>query len=185
MNVISTKLAGLKLIQPKIFGDARGFFFEGFAANRYAEMVGITEPLVQMNFSRSRYGVLRGLHYQLAKPQGKLVMVTRGKVFDVAVDIRVGSETFGQWQGFELSDENHHQLYIPKGFAHGFVVLSEEVDFAYACTDYYDPSSEKGILWNDPALAIPWNVEDPILSAKDQVYPVLADVAETDLPRMS
>ena len=182
MQVLSTKLDGLKLITPKIFNDPRGFFFESFSANRYAELIGLKDPLVQMNCSRSSYGVLRGLHYQLAKPQAKLVMVTRGKVLDVVVDIRLGSKTFGEWLAFELSDENNHQLYIPKGFAHGFAVLSKEVDFFYACTDYYDPASERGILWNDPALGIDWQIKDPILSQKDQVYPVLQALSESDLP---
>ena len=184
MNIIPTKLAGLTLIQPKIFNDPRGFFFESFQANRYAEQVGISEPLVQMNCSRSQYGVLRGLHYQLAQPQAKLVTVTRGKVLDVAVDIRRGSATFGQWLAFELSDENHYQLFVPKGFAHGFAVLSAEVDFFYACNDYYDPSSEKGIYWNDPALGINWGLSAPILSDKDKLYPLLADVPEMDLPKL-
>lgn len=182
MQVLSTKLSGLKLITPKIFTDSRGFFFESFSAHRYAELVGITEPLVQMNCSRSCYGVLRGLHYQLAKPQAKLVMVTRGKVLDVAVDIRPRSATFGEWLAFELSEENHQQLYIPQGFAHGFVVLSKEVDFFYACSDYYDPTSERGILWNDPALGIDWQIEHPILSPKDTAYPLLEQLTASDLP---
>jgi dTDP-4-dehydrorhamnose 3,5-epimerase len=182
MNILSTKLDGLKLITPKVFNDSRGFFFESFSMQRYADLIGLDAPLVQMNCSRSSYGVLRGLHYQLAKPQAKLVMVTRGKVLDVAVDIRPNSATFGESLAFELSDENHHQLYIPKGFAHGFAVLSEEVDFFYACTDYYDPTSERGILWNDPALGIDWQIDHPILSAKDEVYPKLAQVALSDLP---
>ena len=182
MQVLSTKLEGLKLITPKTFNDPRGFFFESFSADRYAKLVGLTEPLVQMNCSRSCYGVLRGLHYQLAKPQGKLVMVTRGKVRDIVVDIRLGSPTYGHWLAFELSDENNHQLYVPKGFAHGFVALSEEVDFFYACTDYYDPSGERGILWNDPTLAIDWQIANPILSDKDQLYPRFAQLTPSDLP---
>jgi len=182
MQVISTKLDGLKLIIPKMFGDSRGFFFESFSADRYANLVGLTDPLVQMNCSRSCYGVLRGLHYQLAKPQAKLVMVTRGKVRDIVVDIRLGSPTYGQWLAFELSDENNHQLYIPKGFAHGFVALSETVDFFYACTDYYDPNGERGILWRDPKLAIDWQINNPILSAKDQLYPTFDQLSKSDHP---
>lgn len=182
MQILSTQLDGLKLIVPKIFNDPRGFFFESFSAERYAKLVGLTEPLVQMNCSRSGYGVLRGLHYQLSKPQGKLVMVTRGKVRDIVVDIRLSSPTYGRWLAFELSDENKHQLYVPKGFAHGFVVLSEEVDFFYACTDYYDPSSERGIIWNDPTLAIDWQIANPILSEKDQLYPQFAQLTASDLP---
>ncbi|MCD6046582.1 MAG: dTDP-4-dehydrorhamnose 3,5-epimerase [Gammaproteobacteria bacterium] len=180
MQVFDTKLAGLKLIKPKAFGDARGFFFEGFQEERY-QALGMTDPIVQLNFSRSTKNVLRGLHYQLAKPQDKLVTVTRGKVWDVAVDIRTDSPTFGQWDAYELSDENHWQLYIPKGFAHGFIVLSDEADFCYACTDYYDPASEKGVLWSDPALNISWQIQDPILSAKDKVYPCLKDIPKDEL----
>ena len=184
MNVIDTPLAGLKLITPKKFGDARGFFFEAYQSERYAAEVGMTKPLTQLNFSRSQYGVLRGLHYQLEKPQAKLITVLRGKVFDVALDVRRASPTFGQWQGFELSEENGHQLYIPEGFAHGFSVLSEEVDFCYACTDYYDPPSERGIFWADPALAIPWGLTAPILSPKDEKYLPLNQVSIADLPAL-
>lgn len=185
MNVIDTKLPGLKLITPKKFGDSRGFFFEAYQSERYANEVGMAKSLVQLNFSRSEYGVLRGLHYQLTKPQGKLITILRGKVFDVALDIRVGSPTFGQWMGFELSEENGHQLYIPEGFAHGFSVLSEEVDFCYACTDFYDPPSERGIFWADPALSIPWKIEHPILSPKDENYLPLNQMLEADLPVFS
>lgn len=180
MKVIESKLAGLKLIQPKTWGDSRGFFFEGFQTHRYGEL-GLDKPIVQLNFSRSTKGVLRGLHYQLAKPQDKLVTVTRGCVLDVAVDIRVNSPTFGQWDSYELNDENHYQFYIPQGFAHGFLVLSDEADFCYACTDYYDPTSEKGLIWSDPDLNIPWGIDDPILSGKDQLYACLKDIRKEDL----
>lgn len=181
MKITETKLAGLKYIEPEIFTDSRGCFFEGFQAERYAKQVGMEQALAQLNFSRSQQGVLRGLHYQLAKPQAKLVTVLRGKVLDVAVDIRLNSPSFGQWCAFELSDENHAQLYIPQGFAHGFVALSAEVDFCYACTDYYDPSSERGIIWNDPDLNIPWGISEPIVSPKDQIYPRLNEIAKQDL----
>ncbi len=181
MEVLDTKLSGVKLIKPKVFGDARGFFFEGFQSKRYQTTLGLEEPIVQINFSRSQYGVIRGLHYQLHKPQTKLVTVLRGRVFDVAVDIRRSSPTFGQWVGIELNEENHYQMYIPKGFAHGFSVLSEEADFCYACTDYYDPLDEKGILWSDEALGISWGVEAPVLSSKDRIYSLLKNLSPKDL----
>lgn len=181
MQIIETALAGVFLIQPKIFGDSRGFFFESYQAERY-QALGITEPLVQANISRSSRGVLRGLHYQLTQPQDKLVTVLKGRVFDVAVDIRPGSATFGQWVGFELNDENHHQLFVPKGFAHGFEVLSDEADFLYQCSDYYHPASEQGIAWNDPDLAINWQTTTPLLSTKDKEHPRLKDVASVYLP---
>lgn len=168
MNVIPTKLAGLLLIEPKSFGDSRGFFFESFQRDRYRD-AGIMADFVQDNVSRSCKGTLRGLHYQLTQPQGKLVYVTRGEVFDVAVDMRRSSSTFGQWFGAFLNDENHHQLYVPPGFAHGFCVTSESADFSYKCTDYYQPSDERTLIWNDPAVGIDWpKLDSPILSAKDQ-----------------
>ena len=167
MRVIETKLKDCVYIEPKVFGDERGFFLETFQAERYAEMAGINLPFVQDNHSRSLKGVLRGLHFQKTKPQGKLVRVVRGEVYDVAVDMRLGSPTFGQWESVILSDENKIQFWVPPGFAHGFVVLSEIADFEYKCTDYYDPSDEGSILWNDPNLKIPWPVESPILSEKD------------------
>ena len=167
MKIIETPIPGVKVIEPKCFGDSRGFFLETFSAQRYAD-AGITETFVQDNHSRSQQGVLRGLHYQLNYPQGKLVAVTRGEVFDVVVDIRVGSPTFGQWYGALLSDENHRQLYVPPKFAHGFVVLSEVVDFTYKCTEYYHPEDEKGLLWNDFAIGIDWQIETPLLSEKDK-----------------
>jgi dTDP-4-dehydrorhamnose 3,5-epimerase len=182
MKVTDTVLLGVKIIEPKIFADARGFFFESYNAKRYQE-VGIDLPLVQDNMSRSTKGVLRGLHYQLKYPQGKLVSVISGEVFDVVVDIRVGSSNFGKWFGTILDDKNHNQLYIPPGFAHGFCVLSDTVDFHYKCTDYYHPEDEQGVLWNDPAIGIEWPLDiKPILSGKDQVYKCLADIPKELLP---
>ena len=167
MTVIKTKLDGCVIIEPKVFGDERGFFLETFQADRYISEAGITLPFVQDNHSRSSKSVLRGLHFQKTKPQGKLVRVVRGQVYDVAVDIRKGSPTYGQWEGLILSEENKTQLWVPPGFAHGFVVLSDTADFEYKCTDYYDPSDEGSILWNDPDLDISWPVESPVLSNKD------------------
>lgn len=176
MNVIKTKLKDCRIIEPKVFGDERGFFLESFQANRYAELAAITLPFVQDNHSRSSKGVLRGLHFQKTKPQGKLVRVIRGEVYDVAVDIRSGSPTYGQWEAVILSEENKTQLWIPPGFAHGFVVLSETADFEYKCTDYYDPSDEGSILWNDPDLNIHWPIDNPKLSEKDAYAPLLTDL---------
>lgn len=179
MNIKTTPLSGLLLIEPRIFADERGYFFEGFQQTRYAE-AGIL-PFVQYNLSRSKRNVLRGLHYQSPKAQGKLVGVSRGKVWDVAVDIRLSSKTFGQWFAAELSDENHAQLYIPPGFAHGFCVLSEEADFYYKCTDFYAPEAEQGIAWNDTRLNIPWPIEQPLLSPKDQTYSSLHELPHDKL----
>jgi dTDP-4-dehydrorhamnose 3,5-epimerase len=176
MNVIKTKLDGCVIIEPKVFGDERGFFLETFQAERYISEAGITLPFVQDNHSRSSKSVLRGLHFQKTKPQGKLVRVVRGQVYDVAVDIRNGSPTYGQWEGLILSEENKTQLWVPPGFAHGFVVLSDTADFEYKCTDYYDPSDEGSILWNDSDLDIPWPVDNPILSNKDASADRLADL---------
>ncbi len=168
MKVIPTKLQDCLIIEPKVFGDERGFFLESFQAERYKQQAGIDLPFVQDNHSRSAHGVLRGLHFQKTKPQGKLVRVVRGEVFDVAVDIRPHSETFGKWEGVILSEQNHRQFWVPPGFAHGFLVLSEFADFEYKCTDYYDPSDEGSICWNDPQLAIEWPLNiQPLLSAKD------------------
>lgn len=172
MNVIETALAGVLIIEPKVFGDQRGFFLEGFQTERYRD-AGITLPFVQDNHSRSQYGVLRGLHFQRTRPQGKLVSVSRGSVYDVAVDINPESPTCGQFVGIELNDENHRQLWIPPGYAHGFCVLSETADFHYKCTDLYYPEDEGGLIWNDPEVNIPWPVETPKLSAKDQCNPTL------------
>jgi dTDP-4-dehydrorhamnose 3,5-epimerase len=181
MKVIQTALPGVVIIEPKVFGDHRGFFLETYAEERYRE-AGIPERFVQANHSRSRRGVLRGLHYQLIQPQGKLVSVSRGRVFDVAVDVRVGSPTFGQWASCILDDETHRQMYVPPGFAHGFAVLSEEADFLYQCTDYYHPQSEAGIAYNDPDLAIDWPDLEYTLSEKDLKNPWLKHQAAELLP---
>lgn len=179
MKITEGPLSGLLIIEPKMFMDDRGFFFESFQKQRYQEH-GIPS-FVQDNISRSKQGVLRGLHYQLPHPQGKLVYVTRGNIWDVAVDIRKSSPTFGQWYGTYLNDENHRQLYIPPGFAHGFCVLSAEADFHYKCTDYYFPGTEHGIAWNDKQLDIPWPVQHPVLSPKDEKHPCLNDVPHEQL----
>lgn len=165
----ATRLAipDVVLIEPKVFGDTRGFFFESFNQKAFNEATETHHEFVQDNHSRSVKGVLRGLHYQIQQPQGKLVRAVRGAVFDVAVDIRKSSPTFGQWVGAELSEDNHCQLWVPPGFAHGFVVLSDSADFLYKTTDYYAPQYERSILWNDSDLGIEWPVCDPILSAKD------------------
>jgi dTDP-4-dehydrorhamnose 3,5-epimerase len=171
MNVLQTKLKGCVIIEPKVFGDERGFFLETFQAERYRDLAGIDLPFVQDNHSRSTQGVLRGLHFQKNKPQGKLVRVVRGEVFDVAVDIRRDSPSFGQWEGVILSEENKRQFWVPPGFAHGFLVLSETADFEYKCTDYYDPTDEGSLIWNDPDLAISWPTPKPQLSTKDMNAP--------------
>ena len=176
MIVRKTKLQGCVIIEPKVFGDERGFFLETFQSSRYEEFAGINLPFVQDNHSRSSKGVLRGLHFQKVKPQGKLVRVVRGAVYDVAVDIRKNSSTFGQWEGVVLSEENKWQFWVPPGFAHGFVVISETADFEYKCTDYYDPADEGSILWNDPSLGISWPTDEPVLSAKDATAPSLVDL---------
>lgn len=176
MNVIKTKLKDCVIIEPKVFGDERGFFLETFQADRYANVAGITVPFVQDNHSRSSKSVLRGLHFQKTKPQGKLVRVVRGEVYDIAVDIRLDSATYGKWEAVILSEENKTQFWVPPGFAHGFVVLSETADFEYKCTDYYDPSDEGCLLWNDPALNIPWPIDNPKLSDKDLNAALLADL---------
>ena len=176
MNVIRTKLEDCVIIEPKVFVDERGFFLETFQSDRYADLAGISLPFVQDNHSRSSKGVLRGLHFQKTRPQGKLVRVVRGEVYDVAVDIRSGSQTYGQWEAVILSEENKTQFWVPPGFAHGFVVLSETADFEYKCTDYYDPSDEGSLLWNDPDLNIPWPIDNPKLSEKDANAPLLADL---------
>jgi len=175
MNVTETKLSGVLIIEPKVFGDSRGFFKETFQAERYRE-AGIEYTFVQDNYSRSQKGVLRGLHFQVTKPQGKLVSCPKGAVFDVAVDIDPESTTYGQYVGVELTEENHKQLWVPPGYAHGFYVLSETADFQYKCTDYYDPSDEGGVIWNDPDVAIEWPIDDPSLSSKDALLPTLAEL---------
>lgn len=171
MKVIDTNLRDVKIIEPTVFGDERGFFKETYSKQRYNEEVGIELPFVQDNHSHSRKGVLRGLHYQKRNPQGKLVSVTRGAVYDVAADINPSSPTYGQYVGVELSSGNHRQLWVPPGYAHGFLVLSDEVDFVYKCTDYYDPSDEGGVAWNCPLLNISWpDCGDIQLSEKDKGY---------------
>ncbi|TSC55956.1 MAG: dTDP-4-dehydrorhamnose 3,5-epimerase [Parcubacteria group bacterium Gr01-1014_18] len=173
MILTTLSLPGLVLITPAVFSDARGYFHEGFSEKKYAE-AGITGPFVQDNVSFSKKGVLRGLHFQKdPMAQGKLVSVLRGKVVDVAVDIRRESPTFGKFERVELSGENHRQLWIPPGFAHGFLTLSEDVIFCYKCTNYYSPAHDGGIFWNDPDLAIPWPIKDPIVSEKDGKHPRL------------
>ena len=167
MKVINTKLEGCMIIKPRVFDDERGFFLETFQFERYTNLVGINSSFVQDNHSRSSKGVLRGLHFQKTKPQGKLVRVVHGEVYDVALDIRKDSSTFGQWESLILSEENKTQIWIPPGFAHGFVVLSNTADLEYKCTEYYDPYDEESILWNDPDLRIPWPMKNPILSKKD------------------
>ena len=176
MKISHSKLKGCVIIEPRVFGDERGFFLETFQAVRYEEEAGIDLPFVQDNHSRSARGVLRGLHFQKTKPQGKLVRVVRGEVYDVAVDIRKGSATFGEWEGVILSEDNKKQFWVPPGFAHGFVVLSATADFEYKCTDYYDPSDECSILWNDPDLDIPWPIANPVLSTKDESAKRLVDL---------
>ena len=175
MKVIETKLPGVLIIEPKVFGDARGFFKETFQAERYQE-AGIEYEFVQDNHSRSQKGVLRGLHFQISKPQGKLVSCSKGAVFDVAVDIDTESNTYGQYVGVELSEENNKQLWVPPGYAHGFCVLSETADFQYKCTDYYDPSDEGGLIWDDPDVAIDWPIDQPLLSDKDAKLPTLREL---------
>ncbi|WP_225411354.1 dTDP-4-dehydrorhamnose 3,5-epimerase [Stigmatella hybrida] len=175
MKVTETAIPGVLLIEPKVFGDDRGFFLETFHAQRYAD-AGIPGPFVQDNYSRSAKGTLRGLHFQEPQPQGKLVQVVAGAVFDVAVDIRRGSPTFGKWVGVELSAENRRQLWVPPGFAHGFCVTSESADFQYKCTALYAPQNERSILWNDPDLGITWPLSgEPKLSAKDAAATRLKD----------
>ena len=176
MKVIKTKLKDCMIIEPKVFEDERGFFLETFQAERYNKYVGINLPFVQDNHSRSYKDVLRGLHFQKTKPQGKLVRVVQGEVYDVAVDIRLGSPTFGEWEAIILSEENKTQFWVPPGFAHGFQVLCDSTDFEYKCTTYYDPSDEIAIRWDDPVLNIPWPIVSPILSDKDSVAPLLKDI---------
>lgn len=168
MKVIETDIKGVTIIEPKVFGDERGFFMETFQAERYREQAGIDLSFVQDNHSRSSKGVLRGLHFQKTRPQGKLVRVVRGEVFDVAVDIRKDSATFGQWQGIILSETNKKQFWVAPGLAHGFVVLSDYADFEYKCTEYYEPSDEGCLKWDDPSVNINWPVNEPLLSEKDR-----------------
>lgn len=181
MKVTPTALPEVLLIEPKVFGDARGYFFESYSAQRYAE-AGIAATFVQDNVSRSRRGVLRGLHYQHPHGQGKLVGVLEGEVFDVAVDVRRGSPRFGRWVGECLSSENKRQLYLPPGFAHGFLVTSDEALFAYKCTEYYHPETERSIRWDDARIGIEWPIDGPVVSAKDHVAVTLDDMPAELLP---
>lgn len=178
MEIIDTPLEGVKIIQPKIFGDSRGFFLETFEKKRYQEMLNIDLDFVQDNHSRSSKGVLRGLHFQTENPQGKLVRVVRGEVYDVAVDIRPDSPSYGKWYGVLLSEENKTQFWVPPGLAHGFVVLSDVADFEYKCTDYYAPALEGCLLWNDPEVGIEWPIENPLLSEKDKLGKTLRELVK-------
>jgi dTDP-4-dehydrorhamnose 3,5-epimerase len=181
VNVRKTKLPGVLVLEPKVFGDERGYFLETWRSTRYEE-AGIPGPFVQDNISFSRKGILRGLHFQYPQSQGKLVQVLAGEVLDVAVDVRIGSPSFGQWVGERLSESNHRQMYIPPGLAHGYCVISETAFFSYKCTDFYNPATEIGIIWNDPELNIDWPVAEPILSPKDASYPRLKDLPPEQLP---
>lgn len=176
MQLIDTEIDSVKIIQPRVFADGRGFFLETFSEKRYQETLNISYNFVQDNYSRSQKGVLRGLHFQRKQPQGKLVRVARGVVFDVAVDIRPDSVTFAKWVGVTLSEDNKKQFWIPPGFAHGFAVLSDFADFEYKCTNYYDPDSEDCLIWNDPTINITWPLNNPILSHKDQQGKLLEEV---------
>ena len=168
-TVTPTRLPEVLILEPKVFGDDRGFFFESFNARDFAQAIGLDVQFVQDNHSKSAKGVLRGLHYQIQHPQGKLVRVTQGEVFDVAVDLRRSSPTFGKWEGVVLSAENKRQLWVPPGFAHGFLVTSDSAEFLYKTTDYYHPEHERSLLWNDPAVGVAWPMQtEPLLAAKDK-----------------
>lgn len=181
IEVISLDISAVKLVKPRFFPDDRGFFQQTYHYEQYRDL-GIDVRFVQDNWSRSAKGVLRGLHYQLEHAQDKLVSVIRGEVFDVAVDIRQGSPTFGKWVGAILSEQNHHQLFVPKGFAHGFCVLSDEVDFVYKCSDFYAPGDEYGVLWNDSDINVEWPGSKFSVSEKDRAAPVLQDIPAENLP---
>lgn len=181
MKVIDTSLPGCVVIEPAVFGDDRGFFFETWNAERFSTL-GLPGKFVQSNVSSSSQGVLRGLHYQWPRPQGKLVSVLEGEVYDVAVDIRRGSPTFGNWEAVVLSAENKRQFWIPEGFAHGFAVLSERAVFSYLCTEVYLKEFDAGVRWNDPAIGVEWPISEPQLSGKDEVAPFLEQIAEDRLP---
>ena len=176
MKVIGTVLPGVQIIEPRVHGDVRGFFVETFQADRYRKNAGIDLPFVQDNHSRSACRVLRGLHAQKRHPQGKLVRCARGEVFDAVVDINPSSGTFRKWVGVVLSDENQRQLWVPPGYAHGYVALSGTADFEYKCTDYYRPDDEIGVIWNDPEIGIDWPISEPLLSEKDRILPSLAEL---------
>lgn len=184
MKIIETSLPGALIVEPRVFGDARGFFYESYNKDAFRE-AGIVAEFVQSNVSRSSKSVLRGLHYQWPNPQGKLVSVLEGDVFDVAVDLRLGSPTFGQWTGAMLTADNHRHFWIPEGFAHGFCVLSDFATFTYQCTALYDRSADAGVRWNDPDIGIDWPVSRPLLSEKDEKAPGLQEVASGQLPRLS
>lgn len=176
MKIIPTTIPDVLILEPQVFGDERGFLLESFNARRFRDAVGLDVCFVQDNHSRSQRGVLRGLHYQIKQPQGKLVRVVCGRVFDTAVDLRKSSPTFGHWTAVELSGDNHRQLWIPAGFAHGFLVLSDSADFLYKATDYYAPQHERSIAWNDPAIGIAWPADvEPALSTKDRAAVLLRD----------
>jgi len=181
MKVIGTELEGVLIVEPDVFQDRRGYFMETYHQKRYAAS-GIDKPFVQDNLSYSVKGTLRGLHYQIHHEQGKLIQVIRGEIFDVAVDIRQGSPTFGQWTFARLSESNRLQIYVPEGFAHGFCVLSEDALVMYKCTNFYEPGAERGVLWSDPGLGISWPVQEPLLSPKDSVSPKLEEIPIADLP---
>lgn len=181
LRFINTALPGVTLIETDVFSDARGFFMETHHQGKYAEG-GMVKPFVQDNRSHSVRNVLRGLHYQLLHPQAKLMCVVTGEIFDVAVDVRRGSPTFGRWDGMYLSAENKRQLFVPEGFAHGFCVLSETADVLYKCTDFYQPGDEQGVAWNDPGIGIAWPIIEPLLSSKDSGYPNLRDIPDHLLP---
>ena len=183
MNVVATKLNDVLIIEPAVYEDARGFFMETYHQRRY-QQAGISITFVQDNLSRSVRNTLRGLHFQRNRPQAKLVQVLSGEVYDVAVDIRPGSATFGQWVGVELSAGNRRQLFVPEGFAHGFCVLSEWALFAYKCSALYDPDDEGGLLWSDPGIGIDWPVTDPIITEKDAAFAGLSDLGRAQLPQL-
>lgn len=182
MKILPANIPGLLIVEPAVYGDNRGFFTETWHRDRYAEL-GIDRVFVQDNLSRSLKGTLRGMHFQIRRPQAKLVQAISGELFDVAVDLRPDSPTFGKWEGVLLSDKNMRQFYIPEGFAHGFCVLSDTALFSYKCTDFYAPDDEGGLLWSDPDIGIDWPVSTPMLSAKDQIYPRLRDIGRQQLPQ--
>jgi dTDP-4-dehydrorhamnose 3,5-epimerase len=182
MIIEETDLPGVLILEPKVFLDDRGYFLETWNSTRY-EQAGIPGPFVQDNISFSKKGILRGLHFQYPQSQGKLIQVLSGEVVDVVVDIRVGSPTYGQWVGEVLSESNHRQIYVPPGFAHGYCVTSEAALFSYKCTDFYNPATEHGIIWNDPDIGIKWSIAQPVLSPKDTVYPRLKDLRPENLPQ--
>lgn len=181
MKRIETSLPGVCLIEPSVFEDERGFFFESYHEIKFAE-IGIRDRFVQDNHAKSVNRTLRGLHYQFKHPQAKLCRVIQGEVLDVVVDVRLGSPAFGRWESVMLSAGNKRQIYVPPGFAHGYLVLSESAEFLYKCSDFYRPEYERGVLWNDPVIGIDWGVETPILSDKDRRNPLLSAIAQTDLP---